>query len=179
MNSHPIIIRICILALPLFLFGSSIYGQKGFRTKLGEDFPNFEMTDLQGETFTIKDLSDKPTLIVFFGIYCGPCQFELNEIHKFDPEWHENLHIVVVGWKSNADQLSAYKAKKKYNLFRYVPDASRDLFAHVADSSLPRTFIVDTSGKIIYQNKGYNKYIHHMMTEKIKQVIVDEPTTSR
>src|ERR1035441_3737978 len=55
--------------------------ENGWR-KPGKDMPSFELADLSGRTWRLKDLAGRPVLINVWATWCGTCQRELPHMEK-------------------------------------------------------------------------------------------------
>lgn len=98
-------------------------------------------------------------MISIFATWCGPCQKELAEVQStLWPKYKDNKDFVllVVGREHTDAQLEKYNEKKGFT-FPLYPDPKREVTAKFAKQYIPRAFLVDKEGKIIYNSVGYTE----------------------
>ncbi|PKQ63458.1 protein-disulfide isomerase [Labilibaculum filiforme] len=145
------------------LFAQDDY--QGSLLKNGDQIPNFSVLTLDGNEFVISDLKGKVVLINFFATWCGPCMKELPEVEsQLWPKFkNENFAMISIGREHTKEQLLEFNKKKGFT-FPIAPDSKREVYAKFASQYIPRNFIVDKTGKIIWQGVGFNqKELDHMM----------------
>ncbi|NOU59899.1 TlpA family protein disulfide reductase [Marinifilum caeruleilacunae] len=138
---------------------------QGSLLKTGEQVPEFSVTTLDGKEIAITELKGKVVLINFFATWCGPCMKELPEVQKqLWPKFKdENFVMVSIGREHTKEELSKWNKKKGFT-FPIAPDSKREVYSKFASQYIPRNFIVDKSGKIIWQGVGFDqKELDEMM----------------
>lgn len=73
---------------------SSISQQAGL--KVGDTFPDFNVTEVDGKTISNDSLKGKPTIIWFTTSWCVPCQIGALDVSKLDDELSGNTFDVLV-----------------------------------------------------------------------------------
>lgn len=151
-----------LLSLGLFLPGFSQYNDQIDFVNVGDQVPDFTLQSTALGNISSEMLKGKVTLISIFATWCGPCQKELAALQKaIDNQtipWSRNnkdLAILVVGREHNENQLEAYNNKKGFT-FPIYPDPSREFTSKFAKQNIPRTYLVDRDGKIIFSSVGFN-----------------------
>ncbi|WP_461640289.1 peroxiredoxin family protein [Labilibaculum euxinus] len=138
---------------------------QGSLVKTGDQVPNFSIPTLDGKEFVISDLKGKVVLVNFFATWCGPCMKELPEVEsQLWPKFkNENFAMVSIGREHTKEQLEAFNGKKGLT-FPIAPDPKREVYAKFASQYIPRNFIVDKTGKIVWQGVGFSlEELEHMM----------------
>ena len=138
---------------------------KGSLLKNGDNVPEFKVTTLDGKEIAIADLKGKVVLINFFATWCGPCMKELPEVEsQLWPKFkNENFVMVSIGREHTKEQLLKWNKKKGFT-FPIAPDPKREVYSKFASQYIPRNFIVDKSGKIVWQGVGFDqKELGHMI----------------
>lgn len=143
---------------------------KGFLVKTGDQAPIFTVTTIDGKDISLTDLKGKVVLINFFAIWCGPCMKELPEVEKqLWPKFKDqNFVMVSIGREHTKDQLIAWNKKKGFT-FPIAPDPKREVYSKFASQYIPRNFIVDKSGKVIWQGVGFDQKELDQMMKVIKE----------
>ncbi len=158
--------RLTLLLLAL-VFTTSLWADEteGDRTTKGQIAPDFEVTSLDGQVFKLSDLKGKVVLVNFFATWCGPCMKELPELEKqLWPRFkNENFKMISIGRQHTKAELNKFQSKKKFT-FPIAADPQRHIYGKYAEKFIPRNYIVDKTGKIIFQAKGFSqKELDEMM----------------
>lgn len=153
--SIPIILVIIIsIFLLIFLL------QKKDPTKppsalLNEKLPEFKLTNLfdKEDFLSSTDLINKITLINFFASWCAPCKAEHPLIFEIKKK-HKNLFILGIDMQDK-DEDAINFLNTDGNPYEYV-GVDRNGFVAIEFGvvGLPETFIVNSSGNIIYKYLG-------------------------
>ena len=94
-----------------------------------------------------------------FATWCGPCQKELAEVKDvLWPKFKDNgsFKMLVIGREHTDEQLQKYNEKKGFT-FPLYPDPSRAVYSLFADITIPRTYLYNKEGKLIYSSIGYSQ----------------------
>jgi len=147
---------VCFLA---FFAAASSYAQvkdQDTHITTGDPVPSFNFERSEGKTVNIADYKGKLVLINLFATWCPPCNAELPEVqkqiwgpHKNDPRFA----FFVFGREEGWAKLNAFKEKKGFD-FPILPDEGRKIFSLFATQGIPRNFLVDENGKVIYSSSG-------------------------
>ncbi len=126
--------------------------------KVGDKMPAFTIVSDNGQQLSSSSLKGKVVLVNFFATWCPPCQKELAEVRKtLWPKYKDNKNfaLLVIGREHTDADLSKYNEKKGFT-FPLYPDKNRSIYGAFAKNLIPRSYLVDKSGKVIYTSKGYN-----------------------
>lgn len=143
---------------------------KGSLVKTGDQAPAFTVQTLDGKTISNQDLKGKVVLVNFFATWCGPCMRELPEIEKhLWPEFkNEDFVMVSIGREHTKEELLKWNKKKGFT-FPIAADPKREVYSKFASQYIPRNFILDKNGKIIWQGVGFDKEELNQMMKTIKE----------
>lgn len=169
LNKVLVIVGICVVAGISSL--SSISTEVDDYVKVGDQIP---VISLNGENskITNADLKGKTVLINFFATWCPPCVKELPLLQKDVWETYkddDNFVLLVVGREHSIEDLKLFAKKKELDL-PFYPDPEREMFSKFAKQSIPRNYIINKEGKIVYSSVGYS----HEEFEKLKNVLKAE-----
>ncbi|MCL3782667.1 redoxin domain-containing protein [Prolixibacteraceae bacterium JC049] len=126
---------------------------------VGQQVPTFNYVDDKGQKQSSTKLQGKVVMYTFFATWCGPCRKELPVIdEKIWKKYQNNdqFKLLVFGREHNAKELKKFKKEHTLNLPLY-PDPKREIYSKFAHRFIPRIYLTDKSGKIIFQSKGFNE----------------------
>lgn len=141
--------------------------------KVGDKMPEFTLrSDINGNIQS-KTLEGKVVLISIFATWCGPCQKELaalqNAINEkripFSKD-NQDFVILVIGREHNEKELKEYNEKKQFT-FPIYPDPSREFTSKFAKQNIPRTYLVNRDGEVIFSSVGFKEKEFNELTNLI------------
>ena len=141
--------------------------------KMGDAMPKFELNSTVYGDIKPADLKGKVVLVSLFATWCGPCQKELAEVQStLWPKYKDNKDFVmlVIGREHTDEQLQKYNERKKFT-FPLYPDPKREVFSLFAEKSIPRAYLFDKSGKLIYSSVGYTEEEFKKLMETIESAL--------
>lgn len=157
----------------LFAFLVKAQGDEGDIVKVGDKMPAFTLVSDDGQQLLSSSLKGKVILINFFATWCPPCQKELAEVQKtLWPKYEndKNFVLLVIGREHTDAELTKYNEKKGFT-FPLYPDKSRAVYGAFAKNLIPRSYLIDKNGKVIYATKGYTDEEFSEMMDAIKTAL--------
>jgi peroxiredoxin len=167
--THRIIL---LLTIALFM-GTIVLGQTGNVVEKGQPVPNFSFTSAEGQTLDISDYKGKVMLINFFATWCGPCMAEMPVIQeKVWTKYKDNSKFAMLafGRGHTAEEVKAFKESKQFG-FPIYPDANKSIYAKFATQYIPRNYIIDTNGHVVYSSVGYSAEEFDVLLQTLAQLL--------
>ena len=134
--------------------------------EIGDPCPSIEDTATNGTIVNNESFEGHHVLLLLFMRSCNFCHKALAYINKFVvPKYAgKNLLVYGVGRDHPVEELQDFVDLKKIG-FPLIQDPDRVIYSHFANKTVPRVFILDSEGFVIYFNKGYDRIEYEKMEE--------------
>jgi thiol-disulfide isomerase/thioredoxin len=115
---------------------------------------------LDGNTVQTGSLSNdgKPILICFWATWCSPCKKELNTYAELYEDWREEtgvkIYAVTVDDQRTVGSVAPYVNGQSWE-YEILLDTNKQFQQAMGVTAPPHTFLLDGTGKIIWQHSGY------------------------
>lgn len=130
----------------------------------------FDVKTIQGQDIRIGDGSNKPTLLVLFTTWCSSCQEAAPSISKKMASYKDRINLVGIGREHRAAELEEWAGRTGV-VYDLVEDPDRALFKKFADIHVPRMYLIDTNGKVSYQDVNWHPLMLEDMEDAVKRLL--------
>jgi peroxiredoxin len=120
---------------------------------VGHPAPDFTLTDLDGNTFTLSELRGQPVVLNFWATWCPPCRAEMPELQAASERLNGEVAIIGVNQGENAQQIAGFVQPLGFT-FPMPLDERMDVSRQYLVRNLPTTFFIDRDGIIRYTQVG-------------------------
>ena len=151
----PIIVIILISSFSLIYLLQKKDPNKPPSALLNENLPAINLVDLFNEEKVLSnfDLKEKFILINFFSSWCAPCKVEHPIFFNIKKKFPD-LYLIGIDHKDKKEDALKYLSEEG-NPYDYVGvDKKGSVGLEFGVFGLPETFLVNSSGKIIYKYLG-------------------------
>ena len=76
----------------------------------------------------------------------------------------------MIGREHTDADLKKYNERKKFT-FPLYPDPKREVFSLFADQSIPRAYLFDKEGKLVYSTSGYSPEEFQQLLKAIEKAL--------
>ncbi|WP_040247730.1 TlpA family protein disulfide reductase [Psychroserpens mesophilus] len=138
-----------------------------------ENLPDAEIKTLDGNTTTLKKISEENELIVvsLWATWCVPCKNELDAINEVYVDWQDETDVKVFAISVD-DSRTVNRVKPLVNGkawdFTILLDTNNDLKRELGAATIPLTLIIK-NGEIVHRHSGYTPGSEEELFEEIKK----------
>jgi len=148
-----------VLFLGILFLTSNVSAQESADIiKLKDKIPSFKLVN-GSKVVSDESLKGKVVLINFFATWCPPCRKELP--HLQSQVWekykaNKDFELLVVGREHSEMEINTFVEKNAYKM-PFYPDPQRGMYSKFAENTIPRNYIVNRKGEIIYAAVGFSE----------------------
>lgn len=126
--------------------------------KVGQEAPDFSVEMLDGRTIKLSELRGKVVMLCFWATWCPPCRQEMAHLQEgvIDHFAGKNLVVLPISRGEKRDVVEKFLADNGYT-FGVGLDPERAIYDLYASNFVPRTFIINKRGKVVYRVAGYDE----------------------
>ncbi|WP_404442609.1 thiol-disulfide oxidoreductase ResA [Sutcliffiella horikoshii] len=165
-KKQRLIMRTSILLLLLAAIGYTMY-TNFFESKeivdVGDEAPNFVLTDLEGNEVMLSDYRGKGVFLNFWGTWCKPCEREMPYMeNQYQAFKDQGVEVIAVNIRET--NLAVEKFRDRHGLTFPIPmDKSDQVRQAYGILPLPTTILLDENGKVVKKSSG------ELTEEKVKE----------
>jgi peroxiredoxin len=137
----------------------------------GDVAPDFTVEMLDGSKVTLSALQGKPTLLIFWATWCPPCRLELSKLqeHIID-RYGDKINVLPISRGEERAKVEEYISKMGYT-FAVGLDGDQSIYRKYATNYIPRCFVIDANGKVLYSGVGYDEAIAKEVEQNIEKTL--------
>ncbi|MFC1939864.1 TlpA family protein disulfide reductase [Chloroflexota bacterium] len=157
MNRLLLSLSVMVLITGLLITGCSSPPVEGGSTQApeaGKLAPDFQLSNLKGQTVSLRDFRGRPVLINFWASWCGPCRAEMPYIQQVFEEW-SGRGLVMLSINIGESLSTVEGFMQSYNLsFPVLLDVNESVARKYNVRYIPTSFLIDEGGIIKSVNIG-------------------------
>jgi cytochrome c biogenesis protein CcmG, thiol:disulfide interchange protein DsbE len=137
--------------------------------------PTTQVQELAGKSapFTSFVNPDGPTIVSFWATWCKPCIVELNafEEHFATLAASQKLRLLAVSVDDarSLGRVGPFVASRGWP-YTVLLDPNADLKRAFNVANVPHTFLLDATGRIVWQHSSYNPGDEDELAEEVKKL---------
>jgi len=112
---------------------------------------DFTLTELGGNTWTLKDLRGKVVLVNFWATWCQPCRKEMPDLEALYNQFKDQGLVILGISDENESKVRPFIAAQKVT-YPILLDPGRKVNELFRIDSIPKSFVYDRGGKLVSQS---------------------------
>jgi len=156
-------------------FFTLLFIASAFVLKAQDPVPSVTVKDLEGHSVNTADFNNdgKPMIINFWATWCSPCKRELNTIADLYPDWQDETGVkllaISIDDARSQSRVLPYVNGSSWDYEVYI-DANQDFKRAMGVNNVPHTFLVDGSGKVVWQHNNYSPGDEYELYDKVLEL---------
>lgn len=111
---------------------------------------DFTLTDLQGKTWTLKDLRGRVVLVNFWATWCPPCRKEMSDLETLYNRFKEQGLVILAISDQDMGKVRPFVAERNVT-FPVLLDPGRKVNGVFQIVGIPKSLVYDRNGKLVAQ----------------------------
>jgi peroxiredoxin len=112
---------------------------------------DFTLSDLQGKSWTLKQLTGKVILVNFWATWCPPCRKEIPDLEALYKHFEDQGFVVLAISDEDVAKVEPFMAGEKVT-FPVLLDPHRKVNTLFQVNGIPKSFVYDRTGKLVAQS---------------------------
>ncbi len=119
---------------------------------------HFEVNTIDNKTIVFGKNSEKPTVLLFFATWCPSCKGAIPDVDSvFGTHWSDRINILAIGREHEREALEKWAMKNNVKM-NIVADPESRIYNQFASKFIPRLYVLDTRGNVLFQDYGWSEY---------------------
>ena len=143
-----------------------------------DTMPDFTLEDINGDQIDSDELLSKKAVIVdFWAKWCGPCKKALPHLSDLQEKYRDLVNVVGISTDKarDAGKVRSFVKSKNFEFITLL-DPNKNVSKLFNVNTIPRTFIIDENGEIVYRHEGYIQGDEHELETELRKVIYKDIT---
>ena len=113
---------------------------------------NFTLTDLQGKSWTLKDLKGKVVLVNFWATWCPPCRKEMPDLEALYNRYKDQGFVILaLSEDEETNKVAPFIAEHKIS-YPILLDPGQKVNNLFQVEGIPKSFVYNREGKLVAQS---------------------------
>jgi peroxiredoxin len=112
---------------------------------------DFTLTDLQGKTWSLRELKGKVVLVNFWATWCPPCRKEMPDLNALYQRFKDQGFVILAISDEEASKVKPFIAERKIS-YPVMLDPGRKVNELFQVEGIPKSFVYDREGTLVAQS---------------------------
>jgi len=143
-----------------------------------DTMPDFILEDIKGDQVNSEELLNKKAVIIdFWAKWCSPCKKALPHLSDIQIKYDDLVNVVciTIDKARDKDKAKSFVKSKGYE-FITLFDPNKSVSQLLNVNTIPRTFIVNSNGEIVYTHEGYTQGDEVGLEAELRKIIFKDIT---
>ncbi len=137
----------------------------------GEDFPAFNVKDIQGEPIAYQHQPGKVSIINIWATWCGPCRYELPSLQRLQEKLgHEKFSVIGLSVDSDDHLVREFLIDRKISYPNYLDTDMTIVNDTLGIRIYPSTYLVSSDGVVQDVIEGWREWDDPALLLTIRQL---------
>ena len=135
----------------------------------------FTLKALDGPPVTLTALKGRVVVMEFWATWCTPCRFSLPSLEVIARRYRDKrVSVLLINVGEEPDKVRKW-AERRYTT-PILLDAGGKVSDRYSATSIPRLFIADQAGKLVWAHQGYGGGLEQSLTTILDELLATKPT---
>jgi peroxiredoxin len=112
---------------------------------------DFTLTDLQGKSWSLRDLKGKVVLVSFWATWCPPCRKEMPDLESLYLRFKDQGFLVLAISAEQENKVRPFIENEKYS-YPVLLDPDGKVSERFVVEGIPHSFVFNRDGKLVAQS---------------------------
>lgn len=113
---------------------------------------DFTLTDLQGRSWTLKNLRGKVVLVNFWATWCPPCRKEMPDLNALYTQFGSRGLVILAISDEPAETVKPFIAQKQKVGYPILLNPDKTVAERFHVVGIPKSFVFDRDGQLVAQS---------------------------
>ncbi len=143
-----------------------------------DTMPDFTLEDINGDQVDSEELLNKKAVIIdFWAKWCSPCKKAFPHLSDLQEKYKDLVNVVCISTDKarDAGKVKSFVKSKNFEFITLL-DPNKNVTKLFNINTIPRTFIINENGEIVYRHEGYIQGDEHELEAELRKVIYKDIT---
>ena len=128
----------------------------------GQTAPDFQAATMTGKRIASDQFRGKPTMLVFWASWCGPCRKEAPDVVRVAKSYGDQINLIGINAGENLG--TARRAAQQFGItWPVAMDSDGGIQSRYKVTGIPLVLILDENGVVRHRNNGVPSDVHRLI----------------
>ena len=138
---------------------------------------DFSLPQPDGAPIRLSDLKGRVVVMEFWATWCGPCRASLPSLEIIAKRYRRRgVTVLLINEQESASDVRAW-TRRRFSASRILLDDDGVVAHQYQVEGIPRLFLVDPNGQVLYEHAGYGGGLERHLTVILDQLLASHSST--